>query len=281
MAPADPSRTPTGTARFLIPLPRPRWIGVVAVLLLVASFGLHIGLPIYRQQAAISEIERLGGTIRTNYGSPDLPRCFDTVAAVDLSGTQATDDRLHLLGRFKDLEQLSLSSTWITDSGLEHLKGLSKLTYLGLENTPITDFGLHKLTELGLTGVTWLVVDDTQVTDAGIKHLSARADLQLLSLNNTQVTDEGLKHLADKTHLHSLYIAGSAVTDTGIEQLKLIPSLMHLDLARTKVTDEGLKHLSGLTLLYVIGRFKRYHSWALQKIPAEGLRGGYVKSGIL
>jgi len=53
--PATPERR-----RFAIGLPRLLWIGVAAVVLVVVALGLRIGLPIYRHQAAIHTIERIG-----------------------------------------------------------------------------------------------------------------------------------------------------------------------------------------------------------------------------
>src|SRR5579859_4597501 len=49
--------------RFSIPLPRPLWIALATVVLVVMAIGLGIGAPIYRQQRAIQEINRLGGSI--------------------------------------------------------------------------------------------------------------------------------------------------------------------------------------------------------------------------
>jgi len=42
--------------RFSIHLPTPLSIGLTAVVLLVTSVGLSVGLPIYRQHAAIGAI---------------------------------------------------------------------------------------------------------------------------------------------------------------------------------------------------------------------------------
>jgi hypothetical protein len=68
--------------RVSIPLPRPLWIGLVAVVLAVVATGLQFGLPIYRQQAAIREIERAGGRVHVVPRGP---------AWLDLDSTQVTD----------------------------------------------------------------------------------------------------------------------------------------------------------------------------------------------
>ncbi len=56
--------------RFRVRLPRPLWIGLAAVALIVASLGFRYGAPIYRQQVAIREIERAGGSVIMNTGGP-------------------------------------------------------------------------------------------------------------------------------------------------------------------------------------------------------------------
>jgi len=61
MAASDPV-TPE-CRRFSIRLPRPLWIGVATVVLIVAAAALHFGAPLYRQHVAVREIEQLGGQI--------------------------------------------------------------------------------------------------------------------------------------------------------------------------------------------------------------------------
>ena len=41
--------------RFSIRLPRPLWIGLAAIVLVVVAVGLRVGVPIYRQQVALWE----------------------------------------------------------------------------------------------------------------------------------------------------------------------------------------------------------------------------------
>jgi hypothetical protein len=69
MSTIDP--TMPGPRRFSIRLPRPLWIGVAAVLLVVAEAGLRIGVPIYRQHAAVREVKRLGGKVEAERHGPE------------------------------------------------------------------------------------------------------------------------------------------------------------------------------------------------------------------
>jgi hypothetical protein len=67
---------------FVIRLPRPLWIGVTAMVLIVVSMGVGFVIPIWRQQVAIREIRRLGGRIEINNGGPQWLRKRVTDAGV-------------------------------------------------------------------------------------------------------------------------------------------------------------------------------------------------------
>jgi len=57
--------------RFSIRLPRPLWIAMATFAVVVVTVGLRLGVPIYRQQVAVREIELLGGTVRTLPRGPE------------------------------------------------------------------------------------------------------------------------------------------------------------------------------------------------------------------
>src|SRR5215813_9940598 len=103
MSATSPLSTPPEPHRFSVRLPRPLWIGLAAVVLIVGGVALRFGLQIDRQQTAIREIERLGGDIEAEPGGPDWLRewlddewmeTFDTVTDAHLANTTATDDTL-------------------------------------------------------------------------------------------------------------------------------------------------------------------------------------------
>src|SRR5262249_61895470 len=60
--------------RRSIRLPRPLWIGMGAIVLVLTTIALRVGVPIYRQQVAIREIERLGGWVVTEERGPNWLR---------------------------------------------------------------------------------------------------------------------------------------------------------------------------------------------------------------
>jgi hypothetical protein len=157
-------------------LPRPLWIGMTAVVLIVGTVSLRVGVPIYRQQVAIREIERVGGLVELCAGRPMWLRqrvgvkyqyLFDNVCIVYKG--HYTDDMLVHMNSFPRLVFLSVFDSEVTDAGLIHLKRLGELKTLVLENC--------------------------QVTDAGLVHLQRLRNLQSLSLANTRVTDVGVAEL--------------------------------------------------------------------------------------
>ena len=152
---------------------RPRslwcWIPVslrmfVALLVLLGGWSaLWIGIPAYRQQAAIQEIERAGGKVEFRPRGPDWLRAvvgesflnwLGDVESVDLAASQANDTTLAHLKRLSRLECLSLTDTHVTDAGLIELTELNRLVYLCLDFTEVTDAGLVHLARLSTRGLT-------------------------------------------------------------------------------------------------------------------------------
>jgi hypothetical protein len=215
------------------PPPARRWIPqslqlfvAVLVILGVASISF-VGVPAYHQQAAIREIERVGGRFRTNPIGPAWLRglvgnqwmkAFDEVVEVDLSTQQATDATLSRLGRLRNIKWLRLDYTHLTDAGLVHLKGMTKLAQLYLNCTRVTDAGLEHLNGLSSLESLWLA--NTQVTDSGLAHLKGLTRLQSLVLGRTKVTDAGLQHLNALTNLETLALDNTQITRAGVAKLK-------------------------------------------------------------
>src|SRR5262245_53886579 len=53
-----------------IRLPRPLWLGLATLVMVVVATGLRFGIPVWRQQAAVSAIEALGGSVQIEPGGP-------------------------------------------------------------------------------------------------------------------------------------------------------------------------------------------------------------------
>src|SRR5260370_358254 len=170
-----PDTTTPGRRRFFFRLPRPAWIFLATVVLSVVAVGLIIGVPMYRQEAAIREIKRIGGSVRQVNGGPDWLRNligdeavwpFDEVRLIALTDTQATHALVELVENLTSLEVLWSNDTQLTDAALESVKRLPHLRMLSFGNTRVTDAGLSHLNKL--TNLTNLRLDNTNVTDAGI-----------------------------------------------------------------------------------------------------------------
>src|SRR5262245_2828998 len=188
--------------RFTIRLPPPLWIGVATMAVVLVAAGLRIALPIWRQQVAIQEIERLGRRVISVEGGPRWLRrlvgnkwmtIFDVPVSVTLSRTAVTDTNLSRLRELRHLHSLLLQSTRISDDGLVHLEGLKTLEELDLTGTRITDAGLMHLA--GLTNLEYLSLEGTKITDAGLLHLKGLARLKMLLLIHTNVTETGVADL--------------------------------------------------------------------------------------
>src|SRR5438477_8418728 len=115
MAPTDP--VSSEPRRFAIKLPRPLWIAVATGVLVVLGMGLQLGLPVYRDHAAIREIERMGGTFQVHPRGPEWLRAwigdysiklFDRLTTVYLVDSPATDTTLGWLRGLTNLERLEL-----------------------------------------------------------------------------------------------------------------------------------------------------------------------------
>jgi len=225
MSAADPV---TPDTRFSIRLPRPLWIGLTAAILAVVAVGVRIGMPIYWQQQAIREIERLKGTavtaerrpawIRNLFGSrfTDL---FEDVVRVELSNSKIKDAELVAnLGALRNIENLELNNTKIGNAGLASLRGMKKLQNLGLGGTKITDTGLDELGSL--TSLKRIGLEFTKVTDNGLLALTTLPELSAVDLSNTQITDAGIAHFKRVSNLDQLILVGALVTDSGVDDLR-------------------------------------------------------------
>src|SRR5437868_6805323 len=171
--------------RFSIRQPRPLWIVSTAAFLIVASLGLWIGAPIYRQRVAIRKFEFAGGRVVTVKNWPGwLLRLSD-------SGPNQTHPRLRIfdepLGAYAD------KSSSITDSDLVSLRALPTLRAINLSRTQVTDDGIEHL--VALKNLETIVLDFTHVTDTGVKLLKDLKALKKLSIKAIVASDEGFYDL--------------------------------------------------------------------------------------
>jgi hypothetical protein len=239
--------------RFSIRLPRPLWMGVATVLLVAATVALRVGLPIYRRQEAILEIERLGGYVHFRHEDRKVLRkslrvrlasLFDDVTDVCLNFTPTNDASLRYVCRaLPGLESLSLYNTLITDAGFADVsENQPTLRELNLGLTAITDASLPRLK--ALKNLRELYLEGTQVTDAGLVHIRGMPTLKVLWLNRTGLTDAGLLHVKGLTRLEEISLGGTNISDAGLKHLFGLPRLRVVSLCcGTQVTGAGFEAL--------------------------------------
>ena len=112
-----------------------------ACFILIPSHLARCNEPL--ETSSISEIEKLGGTVRpVDSGSQNLEVAFH------LRGRGLTDDGLLHVSKLSNIVSLNLRDTKITSAGLVHLKNLTSLQILHLERTAIDDSGMTNLARL-------------------------------------------------------------------------------------------------------------------------------------
>jgi hypothetical protein len=172
-----------------------------------------------------------------------VPKSAETITALDLAGTEVTDQALKQLGALRNLTTLDLQGTKVTAQGLKELAGLRKLSELGLSESQLSDATLRVLREIGLLhslsqasakagqrprsveDIVSLALCRSPVTDAGLRELAGLRNLTWLDLRDTRVTDAGLKELAGLKNLATLLLQDTKVTDAGVaELLKALPN---------------------------------------------------------
>ena len=168
--------------------------------LLLASFQFSLYC---RQQAAVQQIEKLGGRVVTTHGDPRWMRW--------LIGGKS-------LRFFEQSTVVNLSQNEVEDADLIPLRNLNGLQRLNLNETRITDDGLRHLEEL--TGLKALDLSGTQITGNGLEHLRGLTALEYLYLSQTKISDADLRHLKKLTNLRHLDVTGTAVSDAGVEEVK-------------------------------------------------------------
>src|SRR5436190_16973127 len=118
---ADPTTGKLPRFRRWIPLSLKMFVAMLGILGVIAGY---CGMQIYRQHAAIQEIERLGGQVSSLPTGPNWlrgmlfvqrQRLFHDVIGVRLNDTPADDATLARLACLTKVQELSLVNTQVTD----------------------------------------------------------------------------------------------------------------------------------------------------------------------
>ena len=180
------------------------------------SAGEEVSAP--TKEAAIAQVERLGGEVRIDGEKPDQP-----VWAVDFSGKSIGNQDLQVLVGFPALEVLNLADTPINDEGLKFASGCKELQELNLSGTKITDAGLAHL--LRLTKLKTLDLNQTAVTDDGLQQLAVLKRLSRPNVFETKVTEAGLQRL--ETAIRAAPVAPEAAAHDPSRQTQASATGLH------------------------------------------------------
>jgi hypothetical protein len=101
------------------------WLARSTAALVIVAVVLRIAMPIYRQQATVEEIQRLGGWFHNLFRFPE-------------DATPAIGGGLRQLDRLTSLQGLSLEGMQLSKLGLGFLKELKNLKTLSLKNTVVS-----------------------------------------------------------------------------------------------------------------------------------------------
>ncbi|MBI3862241.1 MAG: hypothetical protein HY290_10135 [Planctomycetia bacterium] len=272
-------------ARLWIPVSVRLFVAVLALAGLGRAFGF--GLHAYRQQAAIREVDRLGGkTLSVNRAPSWLKkwlsegelRVFDEIQGVhfqdrrnppiDDAGLAGLTKRL---GRLKSVTYVTLDASRLTGAGIQCLAEIGNvervyLSQIGARPTA-PGFDFYRPAELSVDlykdrfsdadlariqsfqKLKYLWIGPSDVTDAGLAHLENIVGLEGLFIHDSKVTGQGLLALSRLPRLEMLRYSGTRVGDSGLESLADLTRLAHLDLSGTSISDAGLSKLIGLHAL--------------------------------
>ena len=104
-------------------IPHPLWFGIVAVLMVVLCVVLSVWIPYQKEQIAIREIERLGGSVEIHQGGSDLLR--------EVGGADWI--------KYYRVSEVEINDIRFGDEELKHLSYSDKNFPIVLNNTSISD----------------------------------------------------------------------------------------------------------------------------------------------
>jgi len=217
-------------------------VGMSICAVVVAWLKYPIIQTRHEKQVA-ARVEQLGGSVAWGglvEGRGKKGRSY--IGAVDLSGTQVSDDDLAEIASLPELTHLNLNDAQIGSEGLAHLAKMSQIKQLELSGTLTTDDDLRQLAELSTLEV--LKLEHCQITDEGLRHIAGSTSLWMLHIDGASVTKNGLLHLIGLRNLRTLSIRGTQVSDEGLQLLHGMNQLEMLFVDGTAVSEQGVAEIN-------------------------------------
>jgi hypothetical protein len=106
-------------------------------------------------------------------------KATSTLAVLNLSENDITDEDLSLVSRFPNLEVLGLQNTQVTGAGLARLKDMAKLNVLNLRNC--------------------------RIVDADLSHFTTMPNLRIVQAAGCEISEKAVKELTEKLRLLAIF----------------------------------------------------------------------------
>ncbi|MEN9667869.1 MAG: hypothetical protein RLZZ326_4232 [Planctomycetota bacterium] len=188
----------------------------------------------------------------------------------------ATDETLHLIAQFPELERVTIYYGKYTKDGLSALASLPNLSRLQIykSDVPADAFAvLPKLTRLTCLSLGEYPVTDEVIGYAGqikglksfdhtqssmtavgfLKFLDGVESLEQLTLFGDYVDDVCLKRIGQMKNLRRFWTNSKTITSAGWVHLAGLTKMEDLYLAETKFGDDDVRSLKGMTDLKSLG----------------------------
>jgi hypothetical protein len=136
----------------------------------------------------------LSGSQLTDAGVDQLIVDHPNLMALEIGGSNVTDDGLARLSEFNSLMHLGISDCdGVGAAGFAHVMKLENLEVLIMNETAVSDSDMPAL--LNLKSLKYLAIKRTAVSDASIEYLSQLKSIKELYIAETRITPAGVARL--------------------------------------------------------------------------------------
>lgn len=147
-----------------------------------------------RQERAIAQIKRWGGTVGTRHYQLGF-QIIENLSSVEIDENWRGGEKgLSQLKWLTDIQQLTFKGPQVTDAWLKSIQSMDHLSILNIKRAKITDAGLAHLKQLQQLRYVSLLYDP--ISDDAIEHLSHLKGAEVVRIYGTRMTRDGAQRLA-------------------------------------------------------------------------------------
>jgi hypothetical protein len=243
---------------------RGRWVGATEILSLLEYKKLvrlnlaHTtiadpDLLYLRPAAQIEDLNLAYAEHITDIGMSVI-KDWKNLKRLDVSGTQAADGTLALLGRLTKVESIDVAGSDVTDDGIQELLPLTSLKHLGLGRSQMGEGAvevlglLDNLQSLDLSSPTERRNrrrGSNRIANGLVESIARLRELRILRIGHSDVDSAALRAWASSLEkLERLGLENCArIDDNTVPVITGWKSVKQLDLQGTNVTSAGLEQL--------------------------------------